>query len=114
MAYKEDSGTYRLLSLDIKDRKDKDTTWENDYREHRRTLLESVEAGRRLEEEYERLDRKLDSKASQRAIDDAFARIKELEDARQRQSGVLQFFKAMVLLAAGAVMSAFVQRHKGP
>lgn len=108
----DDSGTFKFLVEDIRAREGgKD--FQNDWLQHRRTLLESVEAGRKLEDEVERIELRLDKMARQGALDQAFDRIKALEDERNQRRGILRFLKGLVLAAAGAVTASLLARHKG-
>jgi hypothetical protein len=117
MAYKEDSGTFKFLALRIQERDDRATTREDDYIEQRRTILESVEAGRKLEESHERMKRTLDSKVSEAQMEKVYARIASLERSQETRNtvfgGVAGALKALAMVAAGAVATAILGRHKG-
>lgn len=106
----DDSGTFKFLVEDIRS-KAGGKDFSNDYLEQRRTLLESVEAGRKLEEEVERIELRLDKMARQGALEQAFDRIKALEDERQQRRGIFRFLKGLVLAAAGAVAASLMERH---
>jgi hypothetical protein len=108
----DDSGTFKFLVEEIR-AKAGGKDFQNDYLEQRRTLLESVEAGRKLEEEVERIELRLDKMARQQTVEQLFDRIKALEDERKRRRSVMQFLKGLVLAAAGAVAASLMERHKG-
>jgi hypothetical protein len=117
MAYREDSGTFKFLALRLKDQDDRATTREDDYLMQRRTILESVEAGRKLEVAIDRVERSLDSKISEVHMEKVYARIAALERAQETRNtvfgGVAGALKALAMVAAGAVATAILDHHKG-
>lgn len=112
----EDTGNFKLLSAGLRVRSDRVTSRQDDYVEQRRTLLESVEAGRQLEERVDMLERREPRYARNAAIEQLECRIAELERNQKLQRGLFMgvggFLKAILIAAAGSAVTYFVERHK--
>jgi hypothetical protein len=80
----------------------------------RNTFLEMIEAGKATEDDVDEIRSRLSKCAGQRDMADVQARIKALEDERQHRKNAMGTVKAALLLMFGALITWFLDRHKGP